>query len=971
MRKIKIVFSIVAFMALGVSALFAQKTYEYKTVPGDPMQVREYTLDNGLKVFMSVYKDAPRIQTYIAVKAGSKNDPATTTGLAHYLEHMMFKGTEKLGTKDWEKEKVYIQQIEDLFEAYRLFDDEATRAAIYKKIDSLSYEASKLAIANEYDKSMTAIGSTGTNAFTSNDYTMYVENIPNNQLENWAMIQADRFQNLVLRLFHTELETIYEEKNMSLTNDGRKANEAMLSALFPNHPYGTQTTLGEGEHLKNPSMRNVRNFVATYYVPNNMAICMSGDFNPDEAIKIIDKYFGNMKPSPVPEFKFEYEKPLTQNITKEVVGLDAENTRIAFRINAGNGSDIARKADLLSSILNNGKCGLIDINLNQQQKCLGAYAGTYTLNDYTAFLFGGRPKQGQTLEELQQLLLEQIELVKKGEFPDWLLEATINNAKLSLMKQYESNQSRVSMMSYAFVQNQKWEDVVNELEEYSKITKKDLVDFANKYLSGHYVIINKRQGTPAEIAKVAKPPITPIEVGRDAESDFLKQIKANKVADIEPVFVDYKKELQRTKLANGTEMLYTQNVENKTFNLVYYFDFGYRADKTIDLAADLLDYLNTSKHTAEQLQQEFYKLACNFNLSVGAENISVSISGLSENMEKAMALVEEIFADVQPNDAALNNMVGDILKSRVEGKTNQKNVFNHLVSYGTYGPNSPAKDILTEAELKAYKSQQLVDAIKNLFGYKHRVLYYGPETMESMKTIVAKNHKTPKKLNNAPKNKEYAPLATNENKVYFVDYNAKQSYLQQVTRGGKYNPNIYTARALYNSYFGGGMNAIVFQEMREKRSLAYTAWANYQLPGKKDGYCINTSYIATQNDKVIDAYDAFNDLFNNMPVAEQNFTLAKESLISNIRTGRVTKMSIIWNYLSNEKMGYKQDMRKVLFEQLPTMTMQDVIDFNKKYIKNTPKTYMILGKEADMDFKTLEKKYGKVQKLSLEDVFGY
>lgn len=971
MRRLKLVFSIVAFMALGVSALFAQKTYEYKTVPGDPMQVREYTLDNGLKVFMSVYKDAPRIQTYIAVKAGSKNDPATTTGLAHYLEHMMFKGTEKLGAKDWEKEKVYIQQIEDLFEAYRLFDDEATRAAIYKKIDSLSYEASKLAIANEYDKSMTAIGSTGTNAFTSNDYTMYVENIPNNQLENWAMIQADRFQNIVLRLFHTELETIYEEKNMSLTNDGRKANEAMLSALFPNHPYGTQTTLGEGEHLKNPSMRNVRNFVATYYVPNNMAICMSGDFDPDQAIKIIDKYFGNMKPSPVPEFKFEYEKPLAQNIVKEVVGLDAENTRIAFRINAGNGSDEARKASLLESVLNNGKCGLIDINLNQQQKCLGAYAGTYTLNDYTAFLFGGRPKQGQTLEELQQLLLEQIELVKKGQFPDWLLEASINNAKLSLMKQYESNQSRVSMMSYAFVQNQSWEEVVNELDAYSKITKKDLVDFANKYFNQHYVIINKRQGTPAEVAKVAKPPITPIEVGRDAESEFLKQIKANKVADIEPVFVDYNKELNKVKLQNGTEMLYTQNVENKTFNLVYYFDFGYRADKTIDLAAGLLDYLNTSKHTAEQLQQEFYKQACNFNLSVGAENISVSISGLSENMEKAMALVEEIFSDVQPNDEALNNMVGDILKSRVEGKTNQKNVFNHLVSYGTYGANSPAKDILSESDLKAYKSQQLVDAIKNLFGYKHRVLYYGPETMESMKTIIANNHKTPKKLNNTPKNKEFAPLATSENKVYFVDYNAKQSYLQQVTRSGKYNPNIYTTRSLYNSYFGGGMNAIVFQEMREKRSLAYTAWASYQLPGKKDGYCMNTSYIATQNDKVIDAYDAFNDLFNNMPVAEQNFTLAKESLISNIRTSRVTKMSIIWNYLNNEKMGYKQDMRKVLFEELPSMTMQNVIDFNKKYIKNTPKTYMILGKEADMDFKALEKKYGKVQKLTLEDVFGY
>ena len=210
MKKTRLIFSFVALIVLSCGTLMAQKTYQYKTYPNDPLNVREYTLDNGLKVFMSVYKDAPKIQTYIAVRAGSRNDPHETTGLAHYLEHMMFKGTQRLGTTDWEKEKVLIQKIEDLFEAYRMFDDPTTRAAIYHKIDSLSYEASKIAIANEYDKAMTAIGSTGTNAFTSNDYTMYVENIPNTQLETWCEIEADRFQNLVLRLFHTELETIYE-----------------------------------------------------------------------------------------------------------------------------------------------------------------------------------------------------------------------------------------------------------------------------------------------------------------------------------------------------------------------------------------------------------------------------------------------------------------------------------------------------------------------------------------------------------------------------------------------------------------------------------------------------------------------------------------------------------------------------------------------------------------------------------------
>lgn len=951
-----------------------QKQYSYKTYPNDPLQVREYTLDNGLKVFMSVYKDRPTVQTYIAVRAGSKNDPAETTGLAHYLEHMMFKGTQRLGTTNWEAEQVMIQQIEDLFEVYRMFDDEETRKAIYHKIDSISYEASKLAIANEYDKSMSAIGSTGTNAFTSNDYTMYVENIPNNQIESWCEIQADRFQNLVLRLFHTELETIYEEKNMSLTKDSRKANEAMLAALFPNHPYGTQTTLGEQEHLKNPSMRNIRKFVAEYYVPNNICISLSGDFDPDETIKIIDKYWGQMKPSNVPQLEYKKEEPITSVITKEVVGLDAENTIRAYRIDSGNGSRDAMLASLLESVLNNGKCGLIDININQQQKCMGAYAGTYTLNDYAAFMFGGQPNQGQNLSDVQKLFDEQIALVKQGNFEDWMLEAAINNMKLSIMKRAESTNSRASQMAYAFVEHRDWGSVCNEIEELSKITKKDIVAFANRiFKDNNYVVVNKLKGEPAPILKVSKPPITPIEVGRDKESDFLKEIKNRQVKPIEPVFVDFKNDLKKDKLKNGTEILYVANTENKTFTLNYYFDFGYRADKTIDLAADMIDYLGTSKHSAEQLQQEFYKLACNYSISVGNENISVSISGLSENMDKAMALVEEIITDIQPNEEVLKLMTGRILKSRENAKHNQQRVFSALANYGIYGEASPTKDILSEEQLKAYTCNQLCTAIHNLFNYRHRILYYGPENIETLKSTVEKIHTMPTKFAKTPQNKKITPKSVSENIVYFVDYNANQTYLREHFRGEKFNTKIIPQLNIFNEYFGGSMNAIVFQEMREKRSLAYSAQSYYGTPGDKDGYFTNAAIIATQNDKLIDALEAFNELFNEMPVAENNFTLAKEGLINNIRTKRVTKMSIIYTYLNYEKMGYdtkKKTRDQILFETYPNMTMQDVIDFNHKYIKGQKKVYMCLGKESEMDFGALSK-FGKVKKLQLEDIFGY
>ena len=966
---------VLMLFVLFAGTVSAQK-YSYKTYPNDPLGVREYTLDNGLKVFMSVYKDAPKVQTYIAVRAGSRNDPHETTGLAHYLEHMMFKGTQKLGTTDWEKEKVLIQKIEDLFEAYRMFDDATTRAAIYHKIDSLSYEASKIAVANEYDKAMTAIGSTGTNAFTSNDYTMYVENIPNNQIETWCEIQADRFQNLVLRLFHTELETIYEEKNMSLTKDNRKANEAMFAALFPHHPYGNQTTLGSQEHLKNPSMRNIRNFIATYYVPNNICISMAGDFDPDEAIKIIDKYWGKMKPSEVPELKFEREQPITSVITKTVTGLDAENTIRAYRLDSGNGSHDAMLADLLESVLNNGKCGLIDLNINQQQKCMGAYAGTYTLNDYGAFMFGGQPIQGQTLEQVQALFDEQIALVKQGKFDDWMLEAAINNMKLNIMKRAESNNSRASQMAYAFVEHRNWGDVCNEINELSKITKKEIVDFANRlFKDNNYVIVNKLQGEPEPILKVSKPPITPIEVGRDNESAFLKEIKARQVTPIEPVFVDFSKDLTKRKLANGTEMLYVQNKENQTFNLVYRFDFGERAGqlgKTLDLAADVLDYLGTSKHTPEQLQEEFYKLACNYNVSVGAENINISVSGLSENMQAAMNLVEEIVNDAQPNDQALQMLVGRILKGRENAKHNQQSCFRALGNYGIYGEDSPTLDQLSADQLKAMKCSQLTDALHSLFGYQHRVLFYGPEPDDVIAKTVASIHKTPAKLQKAPANKKITPKAVSDNTVYFVDYNANQTYMREHFRGEKFNTKNEAVMDIFNEYFGGSMNAIVFQEMREKRSLAYSAQSYYATPNDKDGYFTNAAIIATQNDKLIDAMNAFNELFDQMPVAEANFAMAKDAEISGIRTARTTKMGIINSYLYYEKMGFdpKKPRAKILFEAYPKVTMQNVIDFNKKYIKGQKKVYMCLGKEADMDFNALAK-FGKVKKLKLEDIFGY
>jgi predicted Zn-dependent peptidase len=363
-------------------------------------------------------------------------------------------------------------------------------------------------------------------------------------------------------------------------------------------------------------------------------------------------------------------------------------------------------------------------------------------------------------------------------------------------------------------------------------------------------------------------------------------------------------------------------------------------------------------------------LACNFSVSTNDNEIYVSVSGLSENMEKAMILVEELLADAKPDQKALDNMINDILKSRADAKANQQRNFNALVDYATYGEKSPGKYMLSEKELKALKAEQLVQKIKGLTKYAHEILYYGTLTPENLTAMITKYHKMPAMFIPYSLPVKFIPLETNEEKVFFANYDSKQSYLQSITKGGLYSEKLISDVSLYNSYFGGSMNAIVFQELREKRSLAYTARSAYNSPSDIDKFYINTGFIATQNDKVIDALKAYNDLFNNMPESENAFLLSKDAIISKINTERITKMGIIWNYLNAQKFGQTYDIRKDIYTKTATMTLNDVKAFNTAYIKNKTKTYVVLGRESEMKFDELGK-FGNVKKLTQEEIFGY
>ncbi|WP_295940581.1 insulinase family protein [uncultured Alistipes sp.] len=945
--------------------------YKYETVAGDPLQTKMYTLDNGLKVYMSVNKETPRIQTFVVVKVGGKNDPAETTGLAHYFEHLMFKGTEQFGTSDFAAEKPMLDQIEGLFETYRMTTDEAERAAIYHQIDSVSYEASKIAIPNEYDKLMSAIGANGSNAFTSQDVTAYMEDIPSNQIENWAKIQADRFKNPIIRGFHTELETIYEEKNMSLTRDSRKVWEALDAALFHNHPYGTQTVLGTQEHLKNPSITNVKNYHKTYYVPNNMAICLSGDFDPDQMVAVIEKYFGDMQPNAdLPKLQFTPEKPITTPVVKEVFGLEAANIVMGWRLPGA--ADLSNDvASIVGSVLYNGQAGLIDLDLNQQQKVLSSYGYASAQPDYGKFFVAGRPKTGQSLDEVRDLLLSEVAKLRSGDFDEKLIQATINNYKTYMMKSYENNSSRAMLYLDSFINGSKWEDEVKQLDRMSKITKQDVVDWANKYLGEQsYAIVYKREGKDPNEQKIAAPKITPIVTNRDNQSAFLTEIQSSQVQPIEPVFVDYKKDMSQFAAQQGVDVLYKKNETNDLFTLIYVFNTGTENDPSLNLAFDYLGYLGTDKMTAEQIASEMYDIACSFNMNAGANQCSIQIEGLSENMGKAMEIVEGLIAGAKPNEEILENLKGDMIKSRADAKLNQSRCFGALRNYIIYGNDFIRRTTLANPAVQSLKSEQLLAKIGELMGKQHEVLYYGPQGEHEVKTALAEHHKVASDLQ--PLVKKFSVMQrTDQSKVVLSQYDAKQLYYVQFSNSGeKFNVAADPEITLYNEYFGGGMNAIVFQERREARGLAYSAWANLATPNNAKGDYSYTAFIATQNDKMQQAIEAFDDIINNMPESEQAFNIAKDALISRLRTERTVRDQVLWSYLRVRDLGLDAPRGKQIFEKVQSMTLADVKAAQEKWVKERKYVYGILGDIKDLDLNYL-KGLGPIQTASQEEIFGY
>lgn len=939
--------------------------YQYETVINDKTGVRVYTLKNGLKVFLAKNDDAPKIQTYIPVRTGSNNDPADNTGLAHYLEHMMFKGTSKLASANWAKEKPLLDQISSLYEQHKAEQDPEKKKALYKKIDEVSQEASKYAIANEYDKAISSLGASGTNAHTWLDETVYKNNIPNNELEKWLKVEKERFSELTLRLFHTELEAVYEEFNRAQDNDGRLVNYELMDALFPTHPNGQQTTIGKSEHLKNPSMVAIHKYFDEYYVPNNYAMVLVGDLDFDKTIKLVDQYFGNFEYKELPKKQMITEAPMTKIVERTVKSPSTPRLQMSWRSDSY-GTQNARLADIIGNILtNSGDSGLIDLNINQQQKALRAMAYESAFKKYGSFSLIIVPKNDQTFDEAKKLMLDQIDLVKKGEFQEWLIPAIINDMKIQRMKTFETADGLASSLYGTYINERTWEQELNEINEYEKITKADVVKFANEFFKDNYVIIKKEKGVNDKLVRVENPGITPIKLNREEQSPFLKGILAQKSSDIKPEFIDYAKVIKTDKIGDK-KVSFVHNKYNDIAQAHFVFPFGSDNDKELGLATQVLQYLGTDKLSAEDLKKEFFKLGISNDFRTSEDQLRISLSGLEENMPKAIELLKNWMQNAKPDQKVYAENVKTILEGREVAKKDKGRIMSALSNYAKYGKVSRFTDVLSKAQLEAINSVDMTNKIQNLLKMPYEIFFYGQDFNAFKK--YAKPFVEKETMKVAAK-QNYPEPATDGN-VYFTNYDMVQTEMAKVAKG----PNVNLANlgkiSVFNEYFGRGLSSIVFQEIRESKSLAYSAYVSYASSNELNRPDYVTTYIGTQANKLPQAVTAMDELMANLPQIPAQFNNAKNAALKQIASGRINRTNIYFNQLNLKKLGVDYDLRKDIYKEIEKLSLADLTNFYDSQMKPMKYNTAIIGKKENLDMDALNK-IGKFQEVSLEEIFGY
>lgn len=960
MKKIFLIFT-----AIGVAGILHAQP--------DNLKVKAYKLDNGLTVWLNEDHSQPSVFGAVVVKAGSKNCPAT--GIAHYFEHIMFKGTDKIGTTDYTAEKVYLDSIAQKYDELVATQNPEEREKIQKEINRISISAAQYAIPNEFNKLTSICGGSSLNAFTSYDLTCYHSTFSPQYINQWLELNSERLIHPVFRLFQGELETVYEEKNMYEDDNVSLAFQKVTERVFAPHPY-QYPIIGTTDHLKNPQLSEMMDFFDKYYVAGNMGLILCGNFKSEDIIPVIREKFSRIRPGEAPVHT-PAEIPQYNKTPKEHVLIPIPLIKGFAIIWKGipNNSPDEHALKIISTLLANEMGNGYLNQLTNSGKLLSAEFDFSQLNEAGSIRLIVIPKLlFQSYHKAEELVFKQIERIKKGDFSEELLEQLKLNQKRIFQKNLENQRSRANQMIYLFSQNASWEDYLNESEKMNALTKADIVEVANRYLNDNYLYFKKKTGHyPKDL--VSKPNFKPIvPPNRNATSAYAQQIINEALTT--PVSscrtLDFEKDARQIPLSEYVTFYYTPNPINDIFELSFVFPQGTDQNPYLEPMTQLLWYAGTDSLDYNECRSRLQKLGGSLNFSTSTDQLEIKISGFDVYFDQTMALVSHFFQRAQADKKKIHQIISEEKIVRASEKKSPQSIAEALLEYAIHGENS---SFLKKPEIKNIKRKG-TEGLLALFREIQKsacTIHYTGKLPENQITQSLLQHFGLNAIHKAGEKPVYTPIKNyNSPLIFFVDNpKATQSIIYSYTPSPNEMDTDFRSNSLFfNTYWGSGMSSLLFQEIREFRSYAYQAISGYIRPDlhNKQQQSYLLCLLSTQADKTTDALSVLDSLLKNMPEKEDKIPAVKQTL-RNLVYNNYPDFRKISSQIANYKYyGYDSNPNTTLIQQLNSMDMSTLRKFYKENVKNQTTCYIITGNAKRIDMEKL-KQFGEIKKLKIKDIF--
>jgi predicted Zn-dependent peptidase len=932
------------------------KGREYLTVIGGPIDTRLYELSNGIKVYINQNQNETKIETAIGVRVGSSNDPDGSKGALNIIRKMMFKGTTEIGTKNWNKESVLLDKISSLLELRRKENDTIARKRILNKISKLSEEASKYSIHNEYKSIISSIGGTNLSSFIDYGRTVFKCIIPSNELENWIKIERERFSNMVPREFINTVKTTENYFVSYKKNDVQQASDKLLELIWKNSNNKYYSPYGNGEFINNPSIKILKELYKKYYVANNIGICISGNVDFEKTIDLLEKYWGNYRKGDIEKHSFK-KKEISKIKEKTIYGDKDELVLFGYQFDGFDSID-HRYVMMIDLLLVNWQAGLIDLNLNQQQKVQLASCSPLFFKDIGIHFFLGQPTLGQTLEDVKKKILSQIKLIKEGQFPDWLIDAIKKKIILEEQNDFATN-GIVNDFISAFTMERNWINSFEYTEAIKKITKEDVVKFANKYYKDNYIVIYKRKSKSDKSIKTYYDNIKKYESSSKEHSKFYKSIQNTQVRGFKPVFLDYNKQITKSCLKEGLLFDYVKNTKNDMFQLSFISKLNKESAKYLSYAFDYLYFVGTDKYTPSGLKEEFFKNGLDIDYVYNNNSAGITVRGLNSELKNAIKLINNIVNNSQSDLIAFRKYLKMLRKTKNESLTSYEvNPFG-LINYAKYGDFKKNPYGASVSEIQKYGPKRLLKMVKDLFNYEHSIYYFGGESEELVQEYINEYHNTPNKLQKVKRDTVDYNVILNENKVLYFNKDYKKANFVIFIKGAKQSIKELPYSFLFNMKYSQYVSKYDIENLSINLDKAI-------LKGDRNYYVISGTVPYS---KITSSIQALVKEIHNPIVTDKQIKSLLLNTKKQLETERITQNNIYWQYYFDKLLDVDYDSRKYLYDYVTSVKYEELrqsfikADIDEKFV------LCIVGDKKKLRSASLDK-LGNVKEISAKEFLG-